>query len=305
MTEISRRGVVATGAAGVALAAANGALAQGKAQLTAGEVVDRIKAHVGIPWREKTVDHFIFGDPSTPVRGIATTMMATFDAFKAALAAGCNMVVTHEPTFWSHPDDLAPFKDNALYKAKTDYLQAHNAVSFHFHDHWHGLKPRDGIAVGMMRQVGWEPYVAADNPRRFTLPPTSLLAVSKHLQTRLNDRTIRVVGDPALEVTKVVASWGFVSEFPGVPLLDSDADVLICGETREWELVEYAQDLVASGKKKALIMLGHVLSEQWGMKYCAEWLGGFVTEVPVKFIPIIEPTWTPDRPVFEINTHLA
>ena len=69
------------------------------------------------------------------------------------------------------------------------------------------------------------------------------------------------------------------------------------GETHEWELVEYAQDVISSGKKKALIILGHVTSEQAGMKYCAEWLRSFVTEVPVEFIPAPEPYWTPDNPI--------
>ena len=38
-----------------------------------------------------------------------------------------------------------------------------------------------------------------------------------------------------------------------------------------------------SAKKKELIILGHVVSEQAGMKHCADWLKGFVTEVLVEF----------------------
>jgi len=39
--------------------------------------------------------------------------------------------------------------------------------------------------------------------------------------------------------------------------------------------------------------VGHVVSEQAGMKYCAEWLKGFVTEVPIEFIAAAEPFWRP------------
>jgi hypothetical protein len=42
--------------------------------------------------------------------------------------------------------------------------------------------------------------------------------------------------------------------------------------------------MISSGKKKALIILGHVVSEQAGMKYCAEWLRTFITEVPVELL---------------------
>jgi hypothetical protein len=57
--------------------------------------------------------------------------------------------------------------------------------------------------------------------------------------------------------------------------------------------MEYVLDLVATGKPKALIVLGHILSEQWGMEYCADWLRGFVKEVPVAFQPMNEPYWNP------------
>ncbi len=269
---LSRREILLAG--GAALAATGSASA--RTPLTAADVIARIKANVGIPWSDQTVDGIIAGDPMTPVKGIATTMMATFDALKAAVAAGKNMVITHEPTFWSHQDDVSKLQAYPLYLQKLAYIKRNNLVSFHFHDHWHGLKPLDGIAVGMMRHLGWSHYVDAQNPRQFTLPRTTLLDLAREMRTKLGDRTMRVVGDPQLPVARVLASWGYVSPFPGIPQFNGDEDVFVIGETREWELVEYAQDLIATGKKKGLVIVGHVLSEQWGMKYCAEWLGPIV-----------------------------
>jgi hypothetical protein len=49
-------------------------------------------------------------------------------------------------------------------------------------------------------------------------------------------------------------------------------DLVIVGETREWELVEFIEDQISAGARKALIVLNHVVSEQAGMEYCAEWL---------------------------------
>jgi hypothetical protein len=46
-----------------------------------------------------------------------------------------------------------------------------------------------------------------------------------------------------------------------------------------------------------LIVIGHVLSEQSGMKYCAEWLKTLVPEVPVQFVAAPEPFWNPNNPV--------
>lgn len=263
------------------------------APLTAAQLAERIKANVGIPWREKTVDGIIVGSPDTPVHGIATTMMATLDVMQRAAAAGKNMVITHEPTFYSHQDTVDELKDDETYKYKLEFIHKNNMVSFHFHDHWHGHKP-DGIAVGMYRELGWEKYVDKENPRLFAFPnSTTLQHLAKELKSKLKIRTMRVLGDPHLPIRHAIASWGYVSQFPGIPLLARpDIDVLIVGETREWEVVEYAQDMISSGKKKALILLGHVVSEQSGMKYCAEWLRSFIPEVPVEFVPAVEPFWT-------------
>ncbi len=169
-------------------------------------------------------------------------------------------------------------------------------IVFHFHDHWHRRRPTDGIAEGMARELGWQKYAAADNPRRFKLEPMSLRALAEHVKSRLHAATLRVVGDPDLQVSRVAASWGYsTGPRPDKMLAEPDVDVVMMGETREWETVEYAQDIISSGKKKALIVIGHVASEQAGMKLCAEWLRGFVTEVPVEFIVTPEPFWSPGR----------
>ena len=261
------------------------------APFTAGQVIERIQANVRIPWREPTVDRMIAGSTDTPVTGIATIMMATLEMLERAQASGKNMVITHEPTFWSHQDDASQLKDDALYKYKLDFIESHKMAIFHFHDHWHGHKP-DGIAMGMAREIGWEKYQDAENPKLFTITEITLERLAAELAAKLQATTIRVLGDPKLAVKRAIASWGFVSEFPGISLLARpDIDVLIVGETREWELVEYAQDLITWGKKKALILLGHVVSEEAGMKYCAEWLKGFITEVPVEYLEEKNPFW--------------
>jgi len=152
-TDVTRRRMIAAGAGFVgakAMPAQNAA-----AVLTAGEVIDRIKKNVGIPWMAQTVDNLIAGSPDTPVKGIATTMMATLDVMQRASAAGRNMVITHESTFYSHQDTLDQLKDDATYLYKTDFIRNKGMASFHFHDHWHRRSP-DGIAFGMARALGWD-----------------------------------------------------------------------------------------------------------------------------------------------------
>jgi putative NIF3 family GTP cyclohydrolase 1 type 2 len=296
LSDISRRHFILQGSS--ALLGAQVAASQTmQVKLTAGEVVDRIHKQVKIPWRAKTVDQIVAGNENTPVQGIASTMMATLDVVERAVLAGKNMIVTHETPFYLHQDQTDDITNDPTYQYKLDFIRRHNVAIFHFHDHWHARNP-DGIAVGMTQALGWERNVDPENPKRFTFLGEPLAHFCQNIQSQLNARTIRVVGNPKMPVKNVLASWGYVSRMPGIPMFARpDVDVLICGETREWELVEYAQDSITAGNHKALILLGHVLSEQGGMVYCTEWLKGFIPEVAIEFIPAREPFWNPTHPV--------
>jgi putative NIF3 family GTP cyclohydrolase 1 type 2 len=263
-----------------------------RAEPTAAEVVERIKSRVGIPWMAETVDRIVAGRPEAPVRGIATTMMATFAVLQRAAREGRNLVITHEPTFYSHQDVVAPLASDPTYKAKADFIAKHDMVVFHFHDHWHRMQP-DGIATGMARALGWEAHVESASPPRFALPPTTLERLVADMKAKLKVRSMRVVGERGQRVSRVAASWGYASLMPRLieVAASPDVDVIVVGETREWELVEYVQDQIAAGQPKALIVINHVVSEQAGMAYCAEWLRPIVPEAPVTFIAADEPFW--------------
>lgn len=274
---------------------ATSAAAQEKA-LTAREVIARIQAHVGIPWQQETVDTFKAGNPDVEVRGIAVTMMATLDVLQRAAAAGQNLIITHEPTFYNHldkPDELEQKENDPVLAAKRAFIQEHNLVIWRFHDHWHRMK-RDGIEAGMAHALDWEKFQDPVNQYLFSVPATDLEHLAADLKTRLKIRVMRVVGDPKLKVSKVAlvpGSSGFAKETRALEI--SSVQVLVTGESREWETVEYVADAVTEGKPKALIILGHIPSEQAGMEECARWLKTFVSEVPVEFVPARERFWMP------------
>jgi putative NIF3 family GTP cyclohydrolase 1 type 2 len=260
---------------------------------TAREIVEAIKAHVGIPWAEKTVDTFKAGNPDTPVAGAAVTMMATMDVLQRAAANGQNLVITHEPTFYNHLDVPDGMEENdPVWKAKREFIEKHGMVVWRFHDHWHRMK-RDGILAGMVHALGWEKYEREDNPYLFTMPETTLKNLAEEVSRKLDSPVVRVVGEPGMKVKQIglsPGSAGFVRETHALEM--DDVEVLLVGETREWETVEYAADAVSEGKKKALIVIGHVPSEQAGMEECVSWLRTFVKDVPIEFVPAKQPFWT-------------
>jgi putative NIF3 family GTP cyclohydrolase 1 type 2 len=267
--------------------------------VTAGEAIDRIVKATGATLPTNSVDTIKAGDPATVVTGIATTFTPTMEVLRKAVAAGDNLIVTHEPTFYNHLDQTTLFTDDPVYKEKIAYIEAHRLVIWRFHDSWH-LRQPDGIAEGFVAQLGWAKYEnAAPADKKgffFTLPPTTVLELSKELKRKLHARVIRIVGDPALEVTKVAYAPGAAGEATQVKALErDDVEVLLVGEIPEWETILYARDATQQGRKKALILLGHLTSEEPGMDNCARWLRPIFLGMRVDFIPAGEPYWTPQE----------
>ncbi len=275
---------------------AAGALAASRvdaAGITARQVIERIQKNVGVPWHAETVDTFKAGNPDNAVKGIVTSFSATLDVMQRGVASGKNLFIVHEPTFYNHQDSTKDLIGDPVYTAKQNYIDQNGLVVWRFHDHWHARKP-DGIFEGMTEALGWEKYRDAENRQMFAMPATTLGTLAKDVRKRLKIRTMRVMGDPELKVSRVGMSPGF-GDARGVmrTIERPDLDVLIIGESREWEGVEYMRDALTLGQKKGLLILGHVPSEESGMKECARWLKTFVPEVPVEFMPSGEPFWTP------------
>jgi putative NIF3 family GTP cyclohydrolase 1 type 2 len=262
-------------------------------RVTARELVAEIQKQVGVEWKKDTVDTFKAGNPDTPVTGVAVTMMATMDVLQRASAKGLNFVITHEPTFYAHLDrpEGIPESD-AVWAEKRAFIETHGMVVWRFHDHWHMRKP-DGIEAGNVHALGWEKFQRADNQYLFVMPETTLKELAKQVSEKLGSPVMRVVGDPAMRITKVGFSPGAAGSEREIRALEQDdVQVLMVGETREWETVEYAADAVSEGRKKALIVIGHIPSEQMGMDECTRWLKGFVKDVPVEFVLAKQPFWT-------------
>jgi putative NIF3 family GTP cyclohydrolase 1 type 2 len=261
-----------------------------RSPLTAQQVVERIQKNAGVPWQPGSLDTFKAGDPATEVAGIATSAMATMDVLTSASKEKTNLVVTLEPTFFGRLD--APPAGDPVYTAKKEFIQKNGLVVWRFSDYWRSRKP-DPFATGLARALGWSGYQVGDDPFRYDVPGVTLASLADDLAKRLHARAgIRVVGDPQARVRRVSLLPGVSTLAQAMKALPA-CDVLLAGETREWESVEYAQDTVAAGEKKGLIMLGRVLSQDPGMNVCAEWLKTLVPEVPVRWLPAGDPYWRP------------
>jgi len=255
--------------------------------VTAQDIVTRIQqkvASLGIAWRTPTRDVFKAGSPQTEVKAIATTGMATFDAIKRSAAAGRNFVITHEPTFYSDGDQTGSLEGDAVYQEKQRFIKDHDMVVFRFHDHAHMLRP-DPLGAGAARMLGLTQYALPSEPRMYAIPQATLRALAADFASRLKGHAIRVVGSPEMPVRRLLLSPGY-----SAVAMTSAFDVAVVGENSEvGGIAEYAMDATASGHPSGVIILGHIQSEDWGMREVADWLKTFVTEVPIDWIPAGEP----------------
>src|SRR5215467_3886516 len=260
--------------------------------LTAQEVVDRIKAHVGIAWMAQTRDTFKSGDPQTPLTGIAVTMMATMNVLERAAANGQNLIITHEPTFFDDPDKAETVpqgEQDPVLAEKRRFIDEHHLVIWRFHDHQHRMQ-LDQVEQGNARKLGWERYRDPANQYLFTLPATTVQKLADEVKQKFGAAAVRVVGDRGLKVTRVGLSPGLGGAQKEMAAVEvPELHVVLVGETREWETVEYVADAVSQGRHKALIVLSHVPSEQSGAEECARWLKTLVNEVPIEFVATPDP----------------
>src|SRR5215831_19861216 len=161
--------------------------------MIARDVLDLIKKNLGSPWNENTYrDVFHAGDPNVEVKGIATTFMSTLDLLQRAHAAGMNLVIPHETTFWNDRDDTKDMAGDAVYRFKVDFCAKNRMAVLRLHDHAHSHRP-DFIMTGLLRALGWSAEsVSAQNQRVYTFPATTLGELAARIQRRTGSKAFRV-----------------------------------------------------------------------------------------------------------------
>lgn len=246
---------------------------------SAAQVIDRMHGQLKVEGVEvlaegKTVDRFIVGNPMSPVRGIATTFMCTFDVMRRAHEAGLSLIVTHEPTFWNHLDAVSEFESDPTYQLKKRYAEEHGLVVWRFHDHWHMRKP-DPIVVALCRKLGFATVGSLDSIIELT--PIRLVDLVRRIRVALDTSNIRYWGNPDRIVRRL--RWG---GHPLRQIAGQESDVFLWAEPKEFNTLEYFRDAGELGLDRSIIGATHELIEEWGMlEPCADWICELVPEVPV------------------------
>ena len=253
--------------------------------ITVKQIMDMFISEVPGGRLAETVDTLKSGSPDSIVTGIVTTMFATIQVVRKAVDLGANFIIAHEPTFYNHVDDTKWLENDEVYKYKAALLKQHQIVVWRNHDYIHRLVP-DGVTIGVLEQLGWRQYADEKVLNVVTVPTVSLKGLVSHAKERLNIEMVRYIGDLLQSVSRLVLIPGAAGLNRHVEAIEKyKPDVLLVGEMSEWETAEYVRDARASGQKVALVVLGHIASEEPGSEYMLNWLKEKVPSVKATHIP--------------------
>lgn len=278
--------------------------------MTVQQIVDGIVKKTGVgplPY-ERTCDRLIAGDPAREVTKVVTTFMATVEVIRKAAELGAELIITHEPTWFTGGDDTGWLPGDAVYERKKALIEATGVAIWRFHDHMH-MDPDDGIYRGFDEETGWGPYRMPPDPSAssfpeslhgyfdgcYQLPTTTLRGLATFLQARFGMPFMRYIGDPDMPVERVCllpggGSLGLGTENMPMRLMRArEMDVIVCGDLTEWTLPAYVRDAYQLGLRKAIVVLGHERSEEAGMKHLGVWMRPVTGDIPIVFVDSREP----------------
>jgi putative NIF3 family GTP cyclohydrolase 1 type 2 len=246
---------------------------QTKDTITVRQVIDTILKEVpGAPFA-KTVDQLVSGSMEQEVTGIVTTMFPTIEVIEKTARAGANFIIAHETPFYNNQDETDWLQQDDAYRYKVELLKKHGIAIWRFHDYWHAHKP-DGVVMGNLMKLGWESYYDAGNPRVVPLPkPVPLKIIVALTKEKLGISTVRLIGNLSQDCRTVYLAFGYMDSQRQIAAIQQyKPDLILSGETREWETVERVRDGLLMGQKTSLLVLSHAVSEEAGMEYAAMWI---------------------------------
>jgi putative NIF3 family GTP cyclohydrolase 1 type 2 len=233
---------------------------------------------------EPSVDRIVIGDPETEVAGIGTCWLPYWETCRQAVRDGVNLLIVHEPTFYTHWDLDEKSEDlfaasaagkKAYLKAvetKKDWIEANNLVVIRCHDVLDKIGGF-GIPYAFGKLLGFgsgdiirsEPYYNV-----YRTGPKPAIEVARAIARRMAEVRqpgVAFYGDRDRAVSSVGVGTGCFSdpiEFMG---LAPDLFIAIDDIVRTWTQTVYARDT-----GHPLVVVNHGATEEAGVRGLAEFL---------------------------------
>ena len=247
------------------------------------------------PWvnREKTVDTIKFGDPEKVVKKAAVCWYASIETLRKAKEEGCDLVITHEPTFWEHAAPEQTWRTKGPGIAKRELLEQSGMTVLRAHDSWDQW-PEVGIRDSWAAFLGLGKRVYESKQNRYfgvyEVPEQSLHKFARYMANRihpLGEDSVQVIGAPKRRIAKVAIGVGCAT--PEEECIQAGADVIICcyDGAGYWNMRERLHESGA-----AVITLEHGSTEMPGLENLAKHLREIFPQVEFVYLAEHPRTWT-------------
>lgn len=234
----------------------------------------------------KTVDRLIVGDPHKDIRRVLVTWIASFRAVKTAVERGFDMLITHEPTFWVHANELEKMETSQIASAKWLYLQRSGLVVLRIHDAWDRF-PEVGVPWAWAEFLGFnqDPVVlGADGyQHRYDIEPTPLDSFAARVAQRtakLGEPMVQVVGNGRKLVTAVGIGTGCACDIRTFQCMGCDVSIVCDDGSCYWGPIQRAED-----DGHAVIRVNHGTSEEPGMATLTQYINENLPGVKAEHLP--------------------
>ena len=233
---------------------------------------------------EHTVDNFKAGDPEVEIEGIAVGWMSYTWALEKGLELGCNLFITHEPTFYDHLDkEQEVFRFEAA-RDKRTFVEENGLVVLRCHDLWDQV-PEIGIPDSWAQQLGFEnPIGGAGYYRVYDVSGRTALEVAQQVAARtreLGQEAVQLIGSGEEAVTRMAIGTGAITPFQRY-LDEYEVDLALCTDDG---FTYWRDGGLAIDMGLPVILVNHAVAEINGMKLLAGHLQEKFPELPVHFIP--------------------
>ena len=246
--------------------------------------LDRHMRSVGtwVAWDDGTCDGFKYGDPENVVEGIAVAWQSTLSALREARARGCNLFVTHEPTFYAHMDDDEELLNSEPAFTKKAFLDDAGIVVYRCHDVWDIIEG-EGVIDRWVAHLDLGPVVAGDRYQRVIEVPTVTAwelasQVGQRVKT-LSEQALAFVGERGTMVHRLGVGTGAITNVRKMVELGADAVLVTDDGVLLWREGAWLAD-----RGIPAMVVNHTTAEIPGLLGLAEHLRRTFEGVPVHFV---------------------
>ncbi len=247
------------------------------------------------PWldRENTVDTIKAGDPSRDIKTVAVGWMSTIYDLREAVRLGCELFITHEPTFWEHAAPEQKNRNTPEGAAKVKLLEESGLVVLRCHDVWDAW-PEIGIRDGWAAGLGLTEVTALSDDKWtavYQIRETTLRDFAEHVLSKvkpIGQDSVQVMGDPDMRISRPCLGVGCYT--PKIELIKRGADCFIGTFDGDWDYWQTRERLVECGV--GVISVEHGTTENWGMRNCADYVRKTWPELDVQYLQLYPKPWT-------------